>query len=81
MAPEVFDKERGHGKSVDLYAVGIIMYILYADRSQTETYNKGNSYRSHVGYVGTLRLSLRTALTTSNSLPLNGMRSQKKPSN
>jgi calcium/calmodulin-dependent protein kinase I len=29
MAPEVFDKEKGHGKPVDLYAVGIIMYILY----------------------------------------------------
>jgi serine/threonine protein kinase len=28
MAPEVFDKEKGHGKAVDLYAVGIIMYIL-----------------------------------------------------
>jgi len=30
MAPEVFDKEKGHGKPVDIYAVGIIMYILYA---------------------------------------------------
>eukprot|EP01128_Nolandella_sp_AFSM9_P010647 TRINITY_DN73_c1_g2_i1.p1 TRINITY_DN73_c1_g2~~TRINITY_DN73_c1_g2_i1.p1 ORF type:complete len:461 (-),score=123.42 TRINITY_DN73_c1_g2_i1:130-1476(-) len=28
MAPEVFDKEKGHGKAVDLYAIGIIMYIL-----------------------------------------------------
>ena len=30
MAPEVFDKEKGHGKLVDLYAIGIIMYILCA---------------------------------------------------
>lgn len=79
MAPEVV-KNTGYGKPVDMYSIGVIMYILYVSWLTVESrmYSPG-SWFCITGSVAILHSTQKLAYSNWSSQALTGMILAKQP--